>query len=130
MANHQWSILETDQMGPLANALAVMFDEAAGLPEPSCVTIYGVLQGRVHNEYSLQFPGIEKSQQALALWAQRFGGVITSYTHDRGTGPELWVHVTFDYHDVIHVVAFACIPLPEGATTAEQDSEPAAVTPF
>jgi hypothetical protein len=123
---------EMGHMNGLAVTLAVLLEEAAGLPEPSSVTIYGILEGCVHDELSLHFPRVPESQEALVLWAVRFGGVITAKTVERETGPQLWVDVTFKYRDAVQVDAFAHIPLPltEAITSTDHDSEPYPVTPF
>jgi hypothetical protein len=123
---------EMGHMNGLAVTLAVLLEEAAGLPEPSSVTIYGILEGCVHDELSLHFPRVPESQEALVLWAVRFGGVITAKTMERETGPQLRVDVTFTYRDAVQVDAFAHIPLPltEAITSTDHDSEPYPVTPF
>ena len=112
-------------MPRLAVALLILLEEADGLPEPEAVTIYGVLFGHVHDELSLSFPDVPGSAKALAQWAERFGGVITSEVKQRDTGPQLWVKVKFAYLGAVRVDAFAHIPLPETeATDTGPDGEP------
>ena len=112
-------------MRSLAALVSLLLMEATGLPDPSSVTIYGVLEGYAHDEASLQFPRADESSKALALWAERFGGVITAKTMKRDEGPQLWIDVEFTFRDTLRVTAFAHIPLPlpEATQDAEQASE-------
>jgi hypothetical protein len=125
-------IPEIRHMNGLAIALALLLEEAAELPDPETVTIFGILDGYVHDDFMLQFPPVPESQWALVLWALCFGGVITAKTKECETGPQMWVDVKFTYRDAVRVHAFAHIPLPqtEAITSTDYDSEPYPVTPF
>jgi hypothetical protein len=116
-------------MRSLAALVSLLLMEATGLPDPQSMTVYGVLEGYVLDEASLQFPRTGESRKALALWAEHFGGVITAKTMERDEGPQLWVDVEFTFRDVLRVTAFAHIPLPlpEAAHDAEQASDPQTV---
>jgi hypothetical protein len=121
---------DLSHMGSLSAAITFMFAEASGLPEPHYVSIFGILDGRVHDSVSLQFAPHEASIEAIVAWAARFGGVMESHHQDGNSGPELWVRTDFTYEQFLRVGAFAHIPLPalEAITGAEQDSEPEPAT--
>lgn len=124
-------ISELSRMGSLAAAVTFMFAEAAGLPDPGSMTVYGIIDGHVHDEVSLQFAPEEASTEAIALWALRFGGVVQSKVDDYKGVPTLWVRTDFTWQEFLRVCAFAAVPLPEGAVVgAENDSEPEPATPF
>ena len=130
MADDEIIISEMGHMGALAAAVTFLFAQAAGLPDPSSVDIYGILDGHAHDEAVLQFPPVAESRDALVLWALQFGSVITATPITRpGHGPEQYVRVNFTFGDVLRVEAFALIPLPETEATpgAEQASEPETV---
>ena len=131
-------ISELSYMGSLTAGITFLFAEAAGLPDPDDLTVFGILNGRVHNTLTLQFAPAEASTEAIALWALRFGAVIESRTvvqemaGDTEDNVQLWVSAEFTWQDFLHVHAFAHIPLPVKEATAStvQDSEPQPVTPF
>src|SRR5262249_88822 len=99
------------RMGGLAAELVLMFAQAADLPDPQSATVYGILQGHVHDQVTLCFPRQADSAEALAAWASVFGGVIQSNTTKGDDGPELWVKTTFPWMH-LRVEAFAHIPIP------------------
>jgi hypothetical protein len=122
---------EITHMGTLTAVITVLFAEAADLPDPESVTVWGILNGHVHDNLSLHFAPIEASTEAVALWALRFGGVVQSHMDDYQGTPTLWVRADFTYQEFLGVTAFAAIPRPEGASIPRgQDSEPVTATPF
>jgi hypothetical protein len=124
-------ISELSHMGSLTAAITFMIAEAAELPDPEHMSVFGIIKGRVHDSVTLQFPPVEASTEAIALWALRFGGVVRSEVDDYEGVPTLWVRAEFTWQDFLRVDAFALIPLPVGAITrAGQGSEPHAATPF
>jgi hypothetical protein len=125
-------ISELTHMGSLTAAITFLFAEAAGLPDPETVTVYGILNGHVHDSLSLHFAPREASTEAIALWALRFGGVVRSHVDDYQGVPTLWVRADFTWQDFLPVDAFAAIPLPqqEAITSTDHDSVPETVTPF
>ena len=87
------------------------------------------LFGHVHDHIDMWFHGEAASEQAVALWAARFGGVITVKTVERETGPELWARADFKVMDAVTVNVYAHVPLPpsEATKNAEQATEPETV---
>ena len=125
-------IRELSHMGSLAGNLTFLLAEAAGLPDPQSVTVYGILGGRAHDEVSLQFPPVAASTEAIAEWALRFGGVIVSTPMDGEKGRRLYVRTRFTWQEFLRVEAFTIFPLPqpEATTSAGQDSELVTEPPF
>jgi hypothetical protein len=125
-------ISELSHMGSLTAALTFMHAEAAGLPEPGDMCIFGIINGDPHDAVTLQFSPEEASIEAIVAWAARFGGVVQSDLHNDTDVPALWVRTDFTWQDFLRVTAFAHIPLPapEAIPGAEQDSEPVTATPF
>jgi hypothetical protein len=125
-------ISDLSHMGSLTAAITFMLAEAADLPDPESVTVYGILSGHVHDEVSLQFAAQAESTEAIVLWAQRFGGVIESKSLDFGDGTKQLVRAKFTWQGFLSVDAFVIFPLldPEAITSSEQDSVPETVTPF
>ena len=119
-------------MATLSAAVTTLLAEAAGLPDPGHVIVWGILDGHVHDSVSLGFAQEEASTEAIAQWAMRFGAVITSQTLDHQGVPSVCVRARFTWQELVRVEAFALFPLPapEAITPAEQDSEPVAATPF
>jgi hypothetical protein len=114
------AIYEMGHIGGVAAELVLMLARAAGLPEPTSISVYGIIGGYVHDQVSLQFPGQADSAEALAMWATMFGGVITSSTKDTKDGPQLWVKTSFPWMH-LRVEAFTHIPLPEPEATKHAD---------
>jgi len=95
-----------------AFALLEMFQDADGLPDPQSMTVYGIIDGYDHDEVSMQFPKAASSEHAIARWAMRFGGTITSGEMAGDDGWELWVKTEFRF-GALKAQAFAHIPLPD-----------------
>jgi len=91
-------------IGALAAGAAELLQQAADLPQPDCIFIYG------HQAVSLQFAKEQASAQAVNRWAHRFGSVMTSQP-GQGTdgGPETWHRTEFGYYGIA-VTAYAHIP--------------------
>jgi len=127
------AITELSHMGSLNTAVTSLLAEAAGLPDPGSMSVYGILNGSVHDSVTLHFAPVEASTEAIAQWAIRFGGVIASWTDDFQGVPTRWVRTKFTWPGLVEVDAFAAIPLPQYEaiiTTADQPSEPVTGTPF
>jgi hypothetical protein len=90
-------VCEMGRMGGLAAELTLMFARAATLPEPTSASIYGVIDGYIHDSVTLQFPRQMDSAETLAMWATMFGGVIESSTKDTEDGRQLWVKTSFPW---------------------------------
>ena len=91
-------------IGHLAAGTAELLQQAADLPQPACIFIYG------HQAVSMQFAREQASVQAVNRWAHRFGSVTTSQPgHDNDGGPETWHRTDFDYYGIA-VTAYAHIP--------------------
>jgi hypothetical protein len=99
-------------MGVRTVSVLDMLVEARDLPDPSSITIYGVIDGYDLLSVTLQFPAAEPSERAIVAWALRFGGVVVANTMDGDDGPQLWVKTEFTWQDA-KVDAFAHIPLPQ-----------------
>ena len=125
-------IRELSHMGSLAGNLTFLLAEAAGLPDPGTVTIYGILDGHVHDQVLLQFPPVAASTEAVAEWALRFGGVIQSKPLCEGNRRMQYVRTRFTWQEFLRVEAFTIFPLPqpEATTSAGQDSELVTEPPF
>ena len=125
-------IRELSHMGSLAGNLTFLLAEAAGLPDPGTVTIYGILDGHVHDQVLLQFPPVAASTEAVAEWALRFGGVIQSTPLGDGNRRMQYVRTRFTWQEFLRVEAFTIFPLPqpEATTSAGQDSELVTEPPF
>src|SRR6266567_8500045 len=102
------SIPEQSHMRGLAATVTLIFDlaETAGLPDPCSMTVYGIIEGRVHDYVTLQFPAVDASRTALVEWVLCFGGVLSSEIKQRETGPQLWVSAEFTFEDLVTVHAF------------------------
>lgn len=96
-------------IGALAVGAAELLQQAAGLPAPTSVTIYG------HQAITLQFDRHKDSIRAIAGWARRFGSITTSrpgrIEPDTGT----WHTTDFGYYGIA-VHAFAFIPAAPAST--------------
>ena len=91
-------------IGVLAAGTAELLQQAADLPQPACIFIYG------HQAVSMQFAKEQASAQAVNRWAHRFGSVMTSQPgQDNDGGPETWHRTDFDYYGIA-VTAYAHIP--------------------
>ena len=97
-------------IGVLAAGVAELLQQAADLPQPVCIFIYG------HQAVSIQFAKEQASVQAVNRWAHRFGSVMTSQP-GQGTdgGPETWHRTDFDYYGIT-VAAYAHIPAGPAST--------------
>jgi hypothetical protein len=97
-------------IGALAAGAAELLQQAADLPQPACIFIYG------HQAVSLQFAKEQASAQAVTRWAHRFGSLVTSQPgQDTDGGPETWHRTDFDYHGIA-VTAYAHIPAAPAAS--------------
>jgi hypothetical protein len=94
----------------LAAGAAELLQQAADLPQPACIFIYG------HQAVSLQFAKEQASAQAVTRWAHRFGSLVTSQPgQDTDGGPETWHRTDFGYHGIA-VTAYAHIPAAPAAS--------------
>ncbi|HUC23938.1 MAG TPA: hypothetical protein VMA73_14615 [Streptosporangiaceae bacterium] len=121
------------RIGCLTTVITVLFFDAAGLPEPGSMTVYGVLDGHVHDQIVLQFPPVAESTDAVTEWANRFGGVVQSTPlKDDKHGRTQYVRAEFTYAEWLSVKVFTVFPLleTEAIASAEQDSEPETALPF
>jgi hypothetical protein len=131
MADEEIIICELGHTASLTAAVTAMLIEASDLPDPGHMTIYGIIDGTVHDAVTIQFPQAEASTEAITLWAIRFGAVVGSWTDHFNGVPTRWVRAKFTWLDFLEVDLFAAIPLPQGATIpADEDSEPVTATPF
>ena len=97
-------------IGVLAVGTAELLQQAADLPQPACIFIYG------HQAISLQFARDQASAQAVSRWAHRFGSVMTSQPgQDTDGGPETWHRTDFDYYGI---AVTAYVPLPAGPASS------------
>jgi hypothetical protein len=96
-------------MAALVIAAWNLLDQAADLPQPQMIDIYDT------QHISFQFPPEQPSLDAVARWARRFGGALTSGPQQTERGPQTWCRLAFDYYGV-RVDAYAHIPA-EPATT-------------
>ena len=108
------AVYELGHMGALTAEAVLLFAQAADLPDPQSMVIYGILDGFALDEVSLQFAPREDSAQALAIWATMFGGVVECSTQACAEGPQRWIKATFPYMHLT-VVAFAHIPIPHAS---------------
>ena len=91
-------------IGVLAAGTAELLQQAADLPQPWCIFIYG------HQSISLQFAKEPASAHAITRWAHRFGSLATSQPgQDKDGGPETWHRTDFDYYGIA-VTAYAHVP--------------------
>ena len=90
-------------IGALAAGTAELLQQAADLPQPACIFIYG------HQAVSMQFAKEQASMRAITRWALRFGSVLTSQPGEGKDGPETWHRTEFDYYGIA-VRAYAHIP--------------------
>ena len=126
------TITELSHMGSLTTAVTALLAEAAGLPDPTSMTIFGIINGHVHDAVTLHFAPVEASTEAIALWAIRFGGVIGSWTDDLNGVPTRWVRTKFTCQGSLKSTRSrpSRFRSRKPSPTAEQDSEPVAATPF
>jgi len=91
-------------IGVLVVGAAELLQQAADLPQPCCIFIYG------HQAISLQFAPEQASGQAVTRWAHRFGSLVTSQPgQGKDGGPETWHRADFDYYGIA-VTAYAHVP--------------------
>ncbi len=91
-------------IGALVAGTLNLLEESGGLPQPVYLTVSD------SQSVDLLFAPDPSSLRAIARWAMRFGGVMTSEPHRGKSGPETWCRVQFDYYGVA-VCAFAHIPV-------------------
>jgi hypothetical protein len=118
-------------MGGLAASLVFLLAEAAELPDPEHMSVFGILNGNVHDSVSFQFWPDRAGGEAVVSWGLAFGGVITANTVTTDDGAlERWVRTDFTWHD-LEVAAFTHIPLPsaEAITATDHQAEPETVPP-
>ena len=72
-------------IGVLTVGTADLLQQAADLPQPRCIFIYGNGQA-----ISLQFAPEQASVRAITRWALRFGSVVTSEPHQDTGRPGTW----------------------------------------
>ena len=96
-------------IGVLAAGTAELLQQAADLPQPACIFIYG------HQAVSMQFAPEQASIRAITRWALRFGSVLTSQPGDGTDRPGTWYQAGFDYYGIA-VSAYAHIPAAPAAT--------------
>jgi hypothetical protein len=88
-------------IGVLAVGTAELLQQAADLPQPIYITVH-------QNQcISVQFAPEQASVQAVTRWAHRFGGIVTSRSHN--DSPETVCSTGFDYYGIT-VDAYAYIP--------------------
>lgn len=85
----------------LAGTVADLLDEANGLESPESVDLY-------RDKIELMFSRDPRTFQALAQWAERFGGTVTGEPNEDTNGrPVVRCDVRFIYHAVdIHAYAY------------------------
>ncbi len=81
-----------------------LLQEAADLPQPRYVSVTEAAQ-----HIDLQFADTQPSLRAIAQWARRFGGEVTSKPHDGERGPRTYCTATFGYYGLT-VEAYAFVP--------------------
>jgi hypothetical protein len=88
--------------------------EASDLPAPGHITLFHSAQ-----VMSFSFSSDQDSFQALARWAERFGGTPTGESHTTGDGQEsVHTKLRFDYLGVdVEAYAFITVPTADPATT-------------
>ena len=97
-------------IGVLVVGTAELLQQAADLPQPACIFIYG------HQAVSIQFAKDQASAQAVNRWAHRFGSIMTSQPgQDTDGGQETWHRTDFDYYGIA-VTAYAHIPAAPAGT--------------
>ena len=101
--------LEPLPIGSLVVGTLNLLYEAADLPQPQQISVSDL------QSVDLQFASEQTSLHALARWAMRFGGTVTSEPHEgRNGGLETWCRIRFDYYGVA-VTAYAHVPVAEAA---------------
>jgi hypothetical protein len=96
-------------IGVLAAGTAELLQQAADLPQPHFIAIFGT------QSVSLQFAPAQASVRAVARWALRFGSVMTSQPGEGKDGPEIWHRTDFDYYGIA-VRAYAHVPAGPAST--------------
>jgi hypothetical protein len=97
-------------MACVAEGVTELLSEAADLPQPRYIAIFGN-----HQAVSVQFAPEQAGVQAVARWALRFGGVLVSIPIEDDGDPKVYHRVEFDYYDVA-VTAYVMIPAATATT--------------
>ena len=63
----------------------------------------------IPKQIGVQFASVKPSMQAVARWARRFGGIVTTETRPAKTRPETWCTTKFSYYGVT-MKAYARVP--------------------
>ena len=96
-------------VGALLIAAWNLLDEAPDLPHPDRVSVSSFQAIELH------FPPGRSSFRAIARWAARFGGVVTSSKpFDTSHGPRIYCQCQFSYHGLA-VEAWAAIAADKAA---------------
>jgi hypothetical protein len=103
------------ELPPLPIALIMagiyhLLQAGADLPQPCHVSVSETAQ-----DISLQFPGKQPSRQAIAQWARRFGGTVTTQPHHDGRGQFTRITATFGYYGLT-VKTYTYIPAAPAST--------------